>query len=92
MCVDLFHCCFHGAKSIVINPSSCHLIDFRNLSSDRSRHFPASQFFQSAFEFLYRILMWSALPLVSLAVLEKTKAEIFQLLRSCDTCLGHVDL
>ena len=54
---------------IVVNPSSCYLIDFLDLARDCPWHFPTGQFFQSVFEFLHRVLMGSALPFFCLAVL-----------------------
>ena len=91
MRVNLCHCRFHGAKGVVVDPPSCHLVDFRNLPRDCPWRFPTGQFFQPALEFRYGILVRPALPLFHLAVLVEAKAKIFQLLRSRDVGLGHVD-
>lgn len=92
MCVNLCHCCFHGTKCIVVNPTSCHLIDFLNLARDCTRHSSTSHFLQFALEFLHRVLVRSALPFLCLAVPVESKTKIFQLLRSCDMGFSHVDL
>lgn len=92
MCVNFCHRCFHGAKGVVVNPPSCHLVDFGNLTCDRSRHFSTGQLFQSALELFHRILMWSAFPFIRFAVHVEAEAKIFQLRWSRDMGLGRVYL
>ena len=77
MYVNLCHCRFRRAKGVIVYQPSCHLINFRNPACGCSKRFSTGQFFQSAFEFLYRFLMRSALPLFCLTVLLNPNPRYF---------------